>query len=100
MPGHRPAWVRGPRVMINGRAVYPLRGASGEFTKLAWSPDSSRLAVIESFDARQQLVVISSSGRLRQRTVIAGDPVTDVLWSGSRKIIIHQDAASLTLLIR
>ena len=100
LPGHRPAWIRSPRVMINGRAMYPLRGAPGEFTRFVWSPDSSRLAIIESFDASQQLVVILSSGRVRQRIVIAGDPVTDLRWTGPRKLIIHQDGASRTLSIR
>jgi hypothetical protein len=100
MPGHRPASVTGPRVMIDRRVVYPLRGVPGDFNKFVWSPDSSRLAIIESLDARQQLVVISSSGRVRARTVIARDPVTDLRWSGSRKLVIHQDATSRTLLIR
>jgi hypothetical protein len=99
LPGHPPPSIPRARLMIDNRLVYPLRGAPGEFSRLVWSPDSSRLAAVESFDARQQLVVISRSGRLRRRKVIAGDLVTGLLWSGSRRVIVRQDTSSRTFVV-
>jgi hypothetical protein len=100
MPGHRPAWFPGPRILIEGHAVYPLRGVPGDFRELVWSPDASFLAFSESFDERQQIVVIRPDGRVRKRMNIEGAPIADLTWTGRRKLTYSQDGVPRTLLVR
>jgi hypothetical protein len=99
IPHHAPAWLH-PRILIDGKLVYPSRGAAGDFSHLVWSRDSSLLAFIEFLDDRQQVVVISGQGHLWNRTIIAGERVTDLEWSGSRSLIVHQGEGHQRLSIR
>lgn len=98
--GHAPAWVPGPRILIDGRAVYPARGVPGDFDELVWSPDGSSLAFIESFDEKQQIVVIRPDGRVRKRMKIERDPIGDLSWTGSRRLAYRQKGVTRTLLVR
>jgi len=94
--GARVAWVDDAKAEIYVKTIAsgaPVRIASGR--KIAWSPDSTRLAFLSDDKQPQLCVVAAKGGKARKLTTLTGY-LTDPQWSpdGSKIAILFAENAA------
>ena len=77
-----------PRLLVDGKLLYPMRAEAGRISNLTWSADGRLLGFVEGAGREQRLITLDTTrnGRVLNRADIRGE-VDELKWNGEAFVV-------------